>query len=133
MDVVYNLAEETLKLPVAGMILQPILENVFLHSVEKTTAMTTLYLASKLEGEELYLTVQDDGVGIHKETLEELKRLMSAGSVHQSQHVGLANVNFRLRLMYGENYGLIVESRWGEGTKVVVHMRSTPLYRSDKE
>ncbi|MFQ9637123.1 MAG: sensor histidine kinase [Eisenbergiella sp.] len=50
-DVVYNLAEETLKLPVAGMILQSILENVFLHSVEKTTAMTTLYLASKLEGE----------------------------------------------------------------------------------
>lgn len=132
-DVVYNLAEETLKLPVAGMILQPILENVFLHSVEKTTAMTTLYLASKLEGEELYLTVQDDGVGIHEETLEELKRLMSAESVHQSRHVGLANVNFRLRLMYGENYGLIVESRWGEGTKVVLHMRSTPLYRSDKK
>lgn len=107
--------------------LQPIVENALFHGIlEKKSKSGQITIHGLLSGEEVILIVADDGVGIPPAQLEELLE-PSASDEHQSDtgsHYGLCNINKRMKLQYGEQYGLSFESRPGEGTKVILHLPS---------
>ena len=107
--------------------LQPIVENALFHGIlEKKSKSGQITIHGLLSGEEVILIVADDGVGIPPAQLEELLE-PSASDEHQSDtgsHYGLCNINKRMKLQYGEHYGLSFESRPGEGTKVILHLPS---------
>ncbi len=119
-EVFYSIAPDTLDVPVIKMILQPILENVFQHSVEKREEKTTLYLSSSIQADALLIVIQDDGVGIGPKELSAVRAGLDSNSCEG--HIGLHNVHRRLRMQYGPSCGLFLESELGEGTKVTLRL-----------
>lgn len=106
------------------LILQPLLENSLEHGLTNKTGEWRILLEAKLtEEEDLLLTMIDNGVGIEKDRLEQIKDSLryEEKSMKSSAHIGLCNVNSRIRLKFSEDkYGITIESTYGEGTTVQV-------------
>lgn len=105
--------------------LQPIVENAIFHGIEpKESGGSILLKIHQSEPGDLEICIQDDGVGIEKHELEQLKALFEQGgnAEYQEQHSGLYNVHKRIRYAFGEAYGLSVDSRPGQGTCVTVRL-----------
>ena len=112
---------------VPKLLVQPIVENSIVHGLEQTRRLL-LELRGWQEGGDLLLSVTDDGPGLTKEKQTELQALLRAEDA-EPEHIGLYNVHRALRLLYGEAYGLQLESR-GRGVCVVLRM---PLSRGREE
>lgn len=116
------------------LILQPILENSFHHGLVNQTGRWILKVRGELEpGEKgsedtLILTITDNGGGIAKDRLVEIQENLSKdvqSVLKAGAHIGLGNVNARIRLMYPEgDYGVFIDSCEGEGTTVVLKMET---------
>ncbi|THF83243.1 sensor histidine kinase [Cohnella fermenti] len=117
LEVEYRFPDELLRLKVPKMILQPIVENAIFHGIEPKVGVGLLRLEADLADNRLYLAIKDNGVGMDKHTLEALMNNDAPGT-----GIGLANVNNRIKLTYGEDYGLRLRSSPGEGTEAVVIM-----------
>ena len=100
--------------------LQPLLENVVIHAVRDSETKCHVKLHGWRVREELILCMEDDGGGIPSEKLALLqKELLQTGGKNR---IGLINVNTRLRLFCGDNYGIWPESQEGVGTKVYMKL-----------
>ena len=102
-------------------ILQPIVENAVKHgfSTKKRGGMIKINVFTR--NNNLIITISDNGCGIPAEKLEELKRELSlVKDTIAAPHIGLNNVNNRIKLYYGHEYGLHIDSVEGEGTTVTV-------------
>ncbi len=120
-EVKYHFPEEILECRVPKMILQPIVENAIFHGIEPKSGEGLLELAGEISGDMILLTVKDNGMGMDDEKLRMIINSLSAkqGLVGQNQdwtlNIGLANVNNRVKLKYGNEYGIIIESELGYG------------------
>jgi len=120
--------ERWLDMEVPKMILQPIIENAVKYGLEPLNRPGTLRLFSRVVGGRLKIFVQDDGVGMDEEALNRLVRLLEEdtasplgqGGSSGRRGVGLLNVHRRIRLMFGDGYGLRIESGRSIGTTVIV-------------
>ncbi|GMK48624.1 hypothetical protein PghCCS26_57540 [Paenibacillus glycanilyticus] len=123
-DVHYELTDEAMAFRVPKMILQPIAENAIYHGFEPTLKKGRLWIRGAVSGEgQLIVQVEDDGIGIEPERLEELRLMLSASSSGPEEHaesksIGLVNVNNRIRLMFGGDCGVRIDSEAGFGTRV---------------
>lgn len=102
------------------LIVQPIVENAVLHGIEPRLTGGTVRVRATIEGSDLVVEVADDGVGMDQGRLHEvlLERVTP-----QDDSTGIRNVAQRLRLYYGEGYGLTMESTPDRGTRVRMRMR----------
>jgi two-component system sensor histidine kinase YesM len=97
--------------------LQPIVENAIYHGIEMKKGSGVLEIYSELDEKFLKIIVKDDGVGIESERLSYLKEQLLANTSQQNRdRIGIWNVHERLRLSYGTEYGLNVESVKNVGT-----------------
>lgn len=124
LNVLFGIRENTRCVNVMKLFLQPLVENAVYHGLEPKTGPGTLYIGARLEEEYLIVSVYDDGVGMPPEKLSSLcKALESTTLAHDGDsHIGLLNVQHRIRLRYGAPYGLTLQSAPGEGTKVSVKL-----------
>jgi two-component system, LytTR family, sensor kinase len=97
---------------VPSMILQPIIENSIRHGLASKLDGGTVWLRAWLDGSRLFISIEDDGVGIPE---AKLAALFESG-------VGVSNVNERLRVLFGASYRLRIDSKPGEGTKTVIEI-----------
>ncbi|MDO4284567.1 MAG: sensor histidine kinase [Eubacteriales bacterium] len=105
---------------VPKIILQPLVENGILHGIrEKKDKSGKIRITGGLQGGDVCLQVIDDGVGMSE---EELAHVMDGSHSESGSGYGVRNVHARLRLMFGEAYGLTYESAAGEGTCVTVRI-----------
>jgi two-component system LytT family sensor kinase len=106
--------DETLHdLPIPCMILQPLVENAVRHGLEGKEGGGRITITAEDQGAFAEITVEDDGVGIDPEVLADV---LAGGT--PGEHVGLRNVDARLRQVYGDEHGLVVETNVGSGTLV---------------
>ncbi|MDO5424901.1 MAG: sensor histidine kinase [Eubacteriales bacterium] len=100
------------------IVLQPIVENAISHGIlEREDETGTITVRGEMEGKVIRLSVSDNGVGIPKERLEKILEK----DAHQKKHgYGVWNIHQRLRLAYGEGFGLAYQSEVGVGTTVTV-------------
>ncbi|SEO65996.1 sensor histidine kinase [Paenibacillus sp. OV219] len=125
-----HIPEPLMQLKVPKMILQPIIENAVYHGLEPRYEKGTLSVSAKLDesGQDLILTVQDDGVGMDKEQLERILQQLNpsgevaAASEDGSKGVGLANVHNRLQYLYEHPYGIDIWSKEKAGTIVTLRI-----------
>ena len=85
------------------MILQPLVENSFKHGFETRTGSGKLLISADLNGEELILTVSDNGKGIGQQELNQLKTGLQQSYNQTDEHIGLQNIYERLRIYYGDH------------------------------
>ena len=108
--------------------LQPLVENAVRHGLAGTGG-GSVEIVARDEGSDCVITVEDDGVGMDPETLRSRswRRAGRHARANESAHVGLTNVDHRLRAAFGNDYGLVVETAVGAGTKVVHEGAEVPV------
>lgn len=102
----------TLDRLVPSMILQPVIENSIKHGLASKIDGGTIRLRTWLEESRLHISIEDDGVGIHE---SKLGSLFSSG-------IGVSNVNERLRVLFGANYRMTIDSKPDEGTRTLIEI-----------
>lgn len=115
LDVKLHVAPEVLNVVVPFLALQPLVENAVRHGLASKGGGTITIVAAD-EGTDCVITVEDDGVGMEPELLR--SGALDALDHSEGAHVGLTNVDHRLRAAFGNDYGLVVETAVGAGTKV---------------
>jgi two-component sensor kinase yesM len=119
LNVEFNIDESLLNYKIIKLVIQPLVENAIYHGIDmKKEAGKLCIECSKFE-DKVLISVSDNGIGIKKQDLEELrKNLESSIDRKINKSIGLINVNSRLKLYYGENCSLSIESDYDIGTKV---------------
>lgn len=107
---------------VIKMMLQPIVENAIDYGIRPYGGKGSLVIEAAQDGELVCVSVQDSGMGIESKEVDEINNSIRKVVIKESTHIGLSNVNQRINLAFGENYGIVLESEIGLGTKVVFHL-----------
>lgn len=125
-----NMDEALHELIVLKLLLQPLVENAIYHGIKGRRGPGKINIQATVEQGKLLLRVQDDGVGMSAERLEEMERLLAEpmesldtnGLVTDkgNKSYGMLNVQARLRLSFGSEYGVKLESNEGQGTCVTI-------------
>ncbi|MFE9956422.1 sensor histidine kinase [Micromonospora sp. NPDC005299] len=117
-----QIAPEVLPVTLPFLCLQPLVENAVRHGLSRKPGTGMVSIEARDAGAECHITVEDDGVGMDPTTLTagiaELAGAASDPADDPGQHVGLSNVDERLRSAFGDRFGLVVETGLGSGTKV---------------
>ena len=114
-DAVVDIEDGILQYNTLNLILQPLIENAIDHGIDLNTGVRgVITITGRGTEDEIILTVEDNGVGMTKEQADKIITKDSKG-------YGVRNVNERIKLYYGEQYELKIESEIGKGTKVIVH------------
>lgn len=119
-EIKWCIPEELYRYKTIRIILQPVVENAIYHGVKYLSANGLITISGKAEYGIVELTVEDNGLGMNAQELADLTERMNTESIKESRHIGLANVNQRLRLYFGEEYGIFIESQEGQGTRVFI-------------
>jgi two-component system LytT family sensor kinase len=122
LQVTVQVAPEVLPVTVPFLCVQPLVENAVRHGLEGKPGTGRVSIVAEDVGAEAVISVEDDGAGIEPDTV----RRTLAGQP-DGDSVGLGNVDERLRQVYGDDYGLVVETAPGAGTKVSMRV---PKYRA---
>jgi two-component system sensor histidine kinase YesM len=118
-----NFDEAILEYHIQKLTLQPIVENALYHGIKNKRGMGKISVTGTMDGDDIVFTVEDNGIGMKPEELDELRNLISGRVVKDdAKGFGMANVEKRLEMLYGAQYGMTVESEYTKGTKVTVRI-----------
>jgi two-component system LytT family sensor kinase len=113
-----KIAPEVLSVVVPFLVLQPLVENAVRHGVARKPGGGTVTVIAQDNGSEALISVEDDGVGMDADRLfADLRDAHKTGS-----HVGIGNINQRMRSVFGDEYALMVETAPGAGMKVILRV-----------
>jgi two-component system LytT family sensor kinase len=116
LHVTLQVAPEVLGVTTPFLCLQPLVENAVRHGLEAATGGGHISIEARDAGLECVISIEDNGVG------EDPERIRTVLAGESGESVGLANVDERLRATFGDEYGLVVETAPGAGTRVVVRV-----------
>ncbi|MFJ4898068.1 sensor histidine kinase [Streptomyces sp. NPDC088727] len=121
--VTLQVAPEVLPVALPFLCLQPLVENAVKHGLEGAVTSSRITISALDAGSEAEVVIEDDGIGMDPERLRHILR----GEGGKSTGVGLLNVDERLRQVYGDDYGLVIETGIGAGMRITVRL---PKYRA---
>lgn len=121
-DYEFDIAEDVLELPSLKLMLQPLVENAIYHGMEFMDGDGLIMVKAWREEDELYLSVADNGLGMTEDKVEMILTGKSSSGNGRGSGIGVKNVNERIKLYFGEAYGLTIDSEPDEGTKVTIHL-----------
>lgn len=107
---------EAIEIP--KLILQPLIENAVFHGLEPLNTGGCVWIEASRQGGELIITVGDNGIGTDGEAL--MEKINS--QVNDGEALALKNIDMRMRLHYGKEHGILLESRPGEGCRVILRI-----------
>ncbi|HEU5109338.1 MAG TPA: histidine kinase [Micromonosporaceae bacterium] len=128
LNVRIKIAPEVLPVVVPFLVLQPLVENAVQHGISPKPGGGTVTVIAQDNGNEALISVEDDGVGMDADRLfADLRNAHKTGA-----HVGLGNINQRMRSVFGDEYALMVETAPGAGMKVILRVpKFFPGVRAD--
>ncbi len=121
-DYEFDIAEDVLELPSLKLMLQPLVENAIYHGMEFMDGDGMIMVKAWREEDELYLSVADNGLGMTEDKVEMILTGKSTSGNGRGSGIGVKNVNERIKLYFGEAYGLTIDSEPDEGTTVIIHL-----------
>ena len=102
--------------------IQPIVENALYHGIKNKRGLGRIRVSGKKEEGGFAIQVEDNGIGINEERLHQVRDKIQYRTPAENDIYGLYNVNERIRLNFGEKFGISIESVYGEGTVVSIHL-----------
>jgi two-component system sensor histidine kinase YesM len=130
-QVVYDIEEETLETVLPKITLQPIVENAIYHGLKPTNKKCTLTIKSYISEDRVLIEINDDGTGIEEEKCSLINNELQTEYIKEENHIGIKNVNQRIKLSFGENYGIEIKSRVNNGTSIIIAIPSAAKNNSD--
>lgn len=131
-DIIY--LSDIRSIGILPLLIQPVVENSFIHGLEARKSGGFIYISIENDGQNVYIRVKDNGCGMSESKLEELRQKLLTGTVENiSTSIGMVNVNQRIKLFYGDKYGISIESKEEEGTTVTIHVPLIPLANKGEE
>lgn len=120
-----RIPETLLEVLVPKMLLQPIVENSFEHGMLPAGKNGKVTIMAVLQGEDMELSVEDDGIGVTEEKLLQIYEILQqeSGVDFAAEHIALQNADRRIKALYGPKYGLRIESDGSTWTRVTVRLR----------
>lgn len=129
MDYSIEVDEEILTCIIPKLTLQPLVENAIYHGVKSKRGKGCIRIKGRIKEGKIYLIVEDNGKGIEAIKLRHLEEMLTNNyDTSQVEGFGIMNVNERIRLRYGKEYGLRIHSTLNKGTKVQVEF---PIIRTN--
>ena len=113
-----SMDEEILDCRIPNLIIQPLAENAIIHGFTAGRDDYTLSITGKRDGEKLHIEIYDNGIGVEKEYLKYINNVEKGVGLYGG--LGVENVQKRLVLIYGMQYGIKMESEKGRYTKVII-------------
>lgn len=113
-DAHWNIDKDITECDIIRLTLQPIIENSLEHGIRKLDRKGNIYIDITSDEHNLYISVADDGTGMSDSAIEQLNQSISSEVQTKQKHIGLANINSRINLLFGDNYGVKVsKSEYG--------------------
>ncbi|MCF0128326.1 MAG: histidine kinase [Pseudobutyrivibrio sp.] len=126
-----NIPDNVKQQKIPKMSLQPIVENAIVHGIEEVAEDTTIYLKGYVNNKDCYIEISDSGKGMTEEQVAKLKKKIS-GQIEDGggsgNGIGLKNVQDRIIIAFGPEYGIDISSKVNCYTKIIVHL---PLMTED--
>lgn len=116
----WEVAEELKQIKVLRLCLQPIIENAVLHGLKMKKYIGDVYIKGDMVNTTLIIRVEDNGVGMDLDACLKMNALLNNNYTVTDNHVGIKNVNQRMKILFGEDYGIQLRPRRGGGTEVVM-------------
>ncbi len=123
-EVLYDIHEGTLESMLPKITLQPIVENAIYHGIKPTNKKCTLAIRSFLLEDKILIEINDDGAGMQEEDCRSINKELQTEYIKEENHIGIKNVNQRIKLSFGEDYGIEIKSKINIGTSIII---SIPL------
>ena len=128
-----DIPESLGNLKVHKLILQPLVENAIYHGIKQKRGPGHIGVSARREGDALIFTVSDDGAGMSPEKCAQLNRELTDDDAIPDSGYGIFNVNNRIRLSYGKEYGLRYEINPSGGVTVTLTCPADDMYDPDEE
>jgi two-component system, sensor histidine kinase YesM len=119
LSVNFTIEEDLLELKIPNLTIQPIVENSINYALEVMLENCVINILACKSGEDIRLVVEDNGPGVDSLKLSKLKKMEVEAS---GSGIGLKNIDDRIKNIFGDGYGLDIESKQGEGFRVEVHI-----------
>ena len=116
-----NISEDIKEYIVPKFILQPIVENSINHGIKKDLDNNLIEINIKEKDKNLEISIDDNGLGISKENLEKINENLKK-NLQKTESIGLMNINNRIKLKFGEDYGIYISSESNNGTTVKIKL-----------
>ncbi len=124
LDYKIEIAEEVKDAVMPKITLQPLVENALYHGIKNRRGRGLIHIYAHKKNGDIRITVEDNGIGMTPERLaavrNQLKRKEKSNNIPRRDSYGLFNVNERIKLKFGEKYGLSLSSVYGRGTRVQI-------------
>ena len=117
-QVVWDMEEALLDCKIVKLTFQPLMENAIYHGIKPKLGKGIIAVTGRIEGDCIRIEIMDDGEGMTPEAVEKLNLSMHENYIQGDTHIGMRNVNQRLKLFFGEEYGLSVTSRYKKCTMI---------------
>ncbi|AZO96494.1 sensor histidine kinase [Halocella sp. SP3-1] len=106
------------------LLLQPLVENAIYHGILKSDKKGLIIVKGYLEGDTIYFEVIDNGMGMEDSKIKEINQILQGlkEPINEKQYFGLRNVNQRIKLKFGEGYGLFVSGEIGVKTRMIIKL-----------
>ena len=114
--------DNVMKMASLKLMLQPLVENAIYHGMEFMDGDGEILIRASKKGDELLFSIEDNGLGMCPEQVERLLTDTSHVPSRRGSGIGVRNVNERIRLYFGEDYGLEIDSEPDEGTRIYIHL-----------
>lgn len=121
-NIYINIPEDLLSAKIPKLTLQPIVENIFKHGFFHKSGQNNLFISTEQNNKRIQIHITDNGIGVNQERLAELNVWLNNESQqeHQVGHIGLINVNERIKLNFGEKYTIQASSEEGEWFNIII-------------
>lgn len=119
--------------PILPLIIQPIVENAFVHGIESSKTNGRIDVHIYYCGVYVYIDVTDNGQGIPPEKIKQIDKKLTDMDTSDGKSIGLTNVNKRIKMSFGDIYGISVSSKENEGTKVRVMLPRHPDFNRKED
>lgn len=126
--ITFNISQEIMKYKTLRLVLQPLAENSIVHGLGDNMEYINILVQGYKSGNDILFTIQDDGCGIDSDRLDEITSILNSDPKdHPSSKngIGLFNVNRRIKLFFGIDYGLSIKSTEGTSTAITIKLPAT--------